>query len=232
MERNWDKIPSQTLTYVKAALLKALDDPNPSIRNTVTNVIAALFTKTGFKEWPELFKFLEINLENQNQEVVESALGCISKIFEDIKLNSENMDLSTDDNSNPFHNIIARLMFMCKPDFPVSIRDVSLHSLNLFIPFLDVSLLDTYLQILILYSEDVNHVLRKTSCEGFHDTYEARKDFILHNLETVLDRILKFTMDENRDVRKAACRFWNEYLLTEKGESTKRIMLLDRYLNM
>ena len=231
LDRSGEKIHNQTINYVKSTLLSVFDDTTPGIRNNIANAITALFIRVGMKGWPELIQFLDANLASDRQDIVESSLECIGKLLEDMKTNSENIDLSSDSN-NSITNLIPKLMILCVPQLPWKIRDSALYSLNLFISSLSVTQLDDYFQILTLYSEDQNHLLRKRSCEGFLEAYELKKDLILRNLERALETILKFTMDDNNDVKRIACRFWNEYLLVERMEAKDRILILKNCLNM
>lgn len=217
---------------IKSTLLTIFFDSNPAIRRAVANAISEIFTKIGAQGWPELIKFIEYNLDQNQEEVVECSLECIAKLFEDLKMNSEHINKQSFQNFNPFDGFVTKILNLCDPNVPLKIRDLALHCLNFFVQFLTNNFLAKYFQILILCSEDQHSSLREKSCEGFLEILELRKELILQNLDQVLERILKFTMDDDRHVKKVACRFWSEYLLLEKGESMQRINYIKKYLQI
>ena len=232
MERNWNQLSSETLSNIKSTLLSIFFDSNPAIRRAVANVISEVFTRLGPQGWPELIKFLEYNLEQNQQEVVQCSLECIAKLFEDLKMNSEHINQQSFQNFNPFDGFISKIINICDPNVPLKIRDLALHCLNFFVQFFNHNFLVKYFEILILYSGDQHSSLRHKSCEGFLELLELKKELIVQNLDQVLERILTFTMDDDRKVKRIACRFWGEYLLVEKGESMNRIMYVRKYLQM
>jgi len=232
LERNWNKLSPTTLENIKSTLLSIFFDANPAIRRTVANVISEIFIKLGAQGWPELVKFLEHNLQQNQEEVVECSLECIAKLFEDLKMNSEHINQQSFQNNNPFEGFISKIINICDPNVPLKIRDLALQCLNFFVQFFNNNFLLKYFEILILYSEDQHSSLRHKSCEGFLEILELKKELIVQNLDQVLERILKFTMDDDRKVKKVACRFWGEYLLVEKGESMQRIMYCKKYLQI
>ena len=232
LERNFDKLSPQALENIKLTLFKVFYDPNANIRSTVATVLTTLFTKIGNLGWQEIISFIASNLDQSDQDVVETSLECISNIFEDMKTNSENINLSDNKTGSIFSSLALKLIMMCDPKYPRKIKELSIHCLNIFIQSVDHNLLNDYFNILLLYSEDQDPSLRLKSCEGFLETLELRRDLILQYLDQTFERVLKFTADENYQVRKIACRFWSEYLLYEKGESQNRILVVQKILDL
>lgn len=58
IQRNFARIPIDTINYVKEKLLIAFFDPEYTVRKTVSSVMSILIVKGGFHIWPELLEFL------------------------------------------------------------------------------------------------------------------------------------------------------------------------------
>ena len=233
LERMGDKIPNQNLDYVKIRLMDTFDDV--TVRSGVANSMTALFVKIGFNKWPELLHFFSSNLEQNNVDLVTSSLECIAKILEDLGMESENFNYFEEKSDSPLGVLIPKLISMCDSQYNPSIRALALHSLNLFTSMMPPSFLanmNNYFQILFAYSQDENPVIKQHCCDGFIKILENRKDLITAHLEPILERILRFTVDQNKEVKKKACLFWNEYLIFEENESSERLDALQKYLEL
>ena len=230
LERNYKQIAPENLDYVKKKLIEVFHDENTLVRNAAINSMTALFIKLGFQNWPELFQFLANNLNIDNAELVKVSLECITKILEDLENDSENVNYFEEKNNSPLTELIPKLISMCNPDYPVSIREYALKSLNIFTSMMPPSFIlhmNSYFQVLFISASDQQHpLIRQLSCEGFVGVLEKRKDLITANLENVLETILKLTTDANSDVKKEACLFWNEFLIVEEGEPEDRLETL------
>jgi len=234
LERNYKQIAPENLNYVKTKLIEAFHDSNTAIRNSAINAMTALFVKLGFQQWPELFQFLAMNLSSDNAELVKVSLECITKILEDLENDSENVNYFEEKNNSPLTELIPKLISMCNPNYPVSIREYALKSLNIFTSMMPPSFIlhmNSYFQVLFISAADQeNPIIRQLSCEGFVGVLEKRKDLITANLENVLEAVLKLTADSSNDVKKEACLFWNEFLITEDGEPEDRFETLRKIL--
>ncbi len=159
MERVGDKIPPENLDFIKLKLLEAFSDNSASIRNSISNVITALFIKIGFSKWPELLEYLSSNLDQGNVEVVLSSLECISKILEDLGMESENFNYFEEKQNSSLTTLIPKLLTLCDAKFPTKIRTLALHSLNLFTSMMPSSFLANmhrYLEICFIIRKMVN----------------------------------------------------------------------------
>lgn len=206
-----------------------------TIRDSVANAITALFVKIGFNKWPELLEFFSSNLEQNNAELVISSLQCIAKILEDLGMESENYNYFQEKNDTPLTKLIPKLIAMCDSKYHSNIRAIALHSLNLFTSMMPPSFLanmNSYFQVLFAYGEDEEPIIKQHICDGFIRVLEKRKDLITAHLEPILERILRFTTDQNIEVKKKACLFWNEYFLVEEDETTERLDTLAKYLEL
>lgn len=215
--------------------METFSDQNPTIRSAVANAMTALFVKLGFSEWPELIQYLAHNLTQDNIQLVESSLECIAKILEDMEMDSENIDYFEEKSNSPLGELIPQLIFMCDPRFPSNIRALALRSLNLFTSLMPPSFvanMNNYFQALLICSEDQEFLVRQRSCEGFIGILEKRKDLVTANLEKILERMLRFTIDPSIEVKKKACLFWNEYLVLEENEPMDRIEALHKCLDL
>ena len=52
--------------------------------------MTTIIFKGGFQQWPDLLTFLVENLEKSDVTTLETCIDCISKIVEDLRINSEN----------------------------------------------------------------------------------------------------------------------------------------------
>jgi len=223
------------LEYIKLKLMEAFNDPATMIRSIVTNAITALLTKIGFQNWPELMKFLILNLDVDHQEFLESSLECTYKILEDIKVHAENFDYQDEKYQSFIGELIPKLFFLCDPKLPSKIKLIALNSLNLFVYSMPQSLYNNfgmYMDILMLSSTDQSNEIRQKSCEGFLEVIETKKHLIGINLQKVIEKLVQFVLDLDSNVRKVACRFWNEYLTIEGEEAFERIEALKNYLDV
>ena len=235
IERHFDKISAQSLEYIKLKLMEAFNDPAPMIRNIVTNAITALLTKIGFQNWPELMKFLILNLDVDHQEFLESSLECTYKILEDIKVHAENFDYQDEKYQNFIGELIPKLFFLCDPKLPARMKAIALSSLNLFVYSMPQNLynnIGVYFEILTMLSTDQSPEVRQKSCEGFLEIIETKKHLIGSNLIKVIEKLIQFVLDMESNVKRVACRFWNEYLTIEGDEAFERIETLRTYLDV
>lgn len=215
--------------------MEAFNDPATMIRNIVTNAITALLTKIGFQNWPELMKFLILNLDVDHQEFLESSLECTYKILEDIKVHAENFDYQDEKYQSFIGELIPKLFYLCDPKLPPRIKAIALNSLNLFVYSMPQNLYNnfgTYVDVLIISSADQSNEVRQKSCEGFLEIIETKKHMIGSNLQKVVEKLVQFVVDIDTDVKKIACRFWNEYLTIEGDEAMERIEVLKNYLEV
>ena len=213
--------------------MESFTDPSPPIRSIVANAMTTLFVKLGFHKWPELIQYFVHNLNQDNAQLVESTLECITKILEDMTMDSENLNYFQEKNSGPLGELIPKLLAMCDPRLNWNIKVLALQSLNLFTNLMPPSFLaniKNYFEVIKLSSADEHQLVRQRACEGFIGVLERRKDFITENLEDILERVLRFTVDPSKEVRGKACLFWNEYLIIEEDESMQRIEALEKCL--
>ncbi len=234
IERHFDKIPPQSLEYMKLKLMEVFNDPEPTVRSAVTNDITALLTKIGFQEWPEFMKFLILNLDADHQDFLESSLECTYKILEDIKINTENFDYQDEKYQSFIGELIPKLFYLCDPKLPSSIKANALNSLNLFVFSMPQCLYDNmgiYLEILMVSSTDQEGEVRLRSCEGFLEIIETKKEILDNYLQKIIEKLIQLLQDPDYRIKKTACRFWNEYLSGESDNET-RIEILRNYLEM
>lgn len=196
--------------------------------------MASLSMKIGHKNWPALIKFLgEILLSsNTSQEYVESSLDCILKIVEDIKLNSENIE-GLDDPNHPINQLIPILIQIGAADVPWKVKSLTIECLNAFTFIMSPVFLNNmqkYMEILFYSGDHQNETVRLRSCQGFFELLATRKDLISYHLKLVLERMVKFTMDSNKEVVHASLKFWNEFIKEEADEDDSRVLSLKPYL--
>ena len=213
--------------------MEAFNDPSSSIRSTVTNVITALLTKIGFQEWPELMKFLILNLDVNQEGYLESSLECIYKILEDIKIGSENFNYQDAKYQSFVNELIPKLLFLCDPKLPPKVKILSISSLNLFVFTMPQSLVNNfgvYYDMLIVSTHDQAPEIRQRGCEGFLEVLETKRDMIGQNLARTLERLIQLMEDGESKVKRVACRYWNEYLSMKGDDLYERVEFLRNYL--
>ena len=233
LERNFDKTSTHNVEFIKAKLMEAFNDPSSSIRSTVTNVITALLAKIGFQEWPELMKFLILNLDVNQEEYLESSLECIYKILEDIKVGSENFNYQDAKYQSFVNELIPKLLFLCDPKLPPKVKLLGISSLNLFVFTMPQSLVNNfgvYYDMLMVSTQDQVSEIRQRSCEGFLEVLETKRDLIGQNLARTLERLIQLMEDNEAKVKRVACRYWNEYLSIKGDDLAERIEFLRNYL--
>lgn len=231
LERHFDKIQNERIDFIKLKLMEAFNDPSSLIRSTVINAMTALLTKIGFQSWPELMKFLLLNLDADHHEFLESSLECTYKILEDIKVNAENFNYQDDKYQGFVSELIPKLIFLCDPKLPTTIKTIALSSLNLFVFSMPPALSNNfgvYYDVLMLSTTDNVAEVRQKACEGFLEIVETKRYLIMSNLVKVIEKLIQLTMDNEPIVKRSAIRFWNEYL---NGDDETCLEVLRGYLD-
>jgi len=234
IERHFDKIQSERIDFIKLKLMEAFNDSSSLIRSTVINAMTALLAKIGFQSWPELMKFLLLNLDADHHEFLESSLECTYKILEDIKVNADNFDYQDEKYQSFVSELIPKLLFLCDPKLPTTIKTIALSSLNLFVFSMPAALFNNfgiYYDVLMLSTTDQVAEVRQKACEGFLEIVETKMNLIAPNMVKVVEKLIQLTMDNESIVKRSAIRFWNEYLIIQEGESPEKFEILRNYLD-
>jgi len=70
IQKNFPRIGTETINYIKDKLLAAFYDPVYEIRKTVSSVISMIIVRGGLAIWPQIMKFLSENLEHSPDQSV------------------------------------------------------------------------------------------------------------------------------------------------------------------
>jgi len=236
LDRAYNMIPRENLQYVKGIIVQCLNNPNAHIAKAIGTTISALFTLESPKNWPELFQIFVEGSASDDPILLQTIVETVSKIIEDANLDAESSfyDLvNVPSYGKPFSTLVPRFLQFCDPKGPQMLRAASLKTLNLLIYVLPSVLQEKvgdYLQTLTILIEDPFWEVRKGACEGIVALADVRKDFIMPNLEKLIDIMINATQDKNNDVALRACEFWLELLKEQEGESRARFQILEHFL--
>jgi len=128
-----------------------------------------------------LLELLSKQLVADNAEAIETALDCLWKILEDIKVNIENVNIMEDGNNQVLNQLVPNLIQLCNPELPRNIKSLALYCLNLFANFMPPSLtanMNDYMEVLDISSKDKFPLIRQRSIEGLSEILATRKDLI------------------------------------------------------
>lgn len=242
MNLNYESVPDTTRNYVKSRLYESFFDNDQVIRKTTTLVMTSLICKGGFQSWPELLDFLQQSLGSQSSETLESALDCISKIIEDLRVNSENFTFFDGSKAgNSVDTLIPRLFIFCDSAYNNRIRGNAIFCLNLSIFSMPPALssnIKNFMQILVQATTDPDNKIRLRGYQGLISLNETRSDLILEFGEDLLKRVIIGMKDNDYEVARNAISFWPEYLLydmenKDKANCLKNVLplLLDALLD-
>ena len=102
IDKNFARLSTPTIDYLKERLLIAFYDPELKVRKTVSSIMSTLIVKGGFYIWPSLIEFLTSNLSNSTDtNLVENSIQALSIIVED------SQGLFEDEK---FHKLIATIV--------------------------------------------------------------------------------------------------------------------------
>ncbi|EAS07874.2 importin-beta amine-terminal domain protein (macronuclear) [Tetrahymena thermophila SB210] len=221
VERNFEHIPEQNIQFIKQNLFQSFNDQQKAIRSAIGTLMTTIIYKGGFQKWPELIEFMIQNLESTDQGAIINSIDCISKIVEDLRVNSENYAfLDSSKGGSQLNVLIPKLFSFCDPKYGTEIQSNAIHTLNLCVQPMPAALaenLDQYLQILLSNVQNSEKSIRQRAFQGITALTEIRRDAIMKRINQVIQSIIIGSQDAEYDVAKSACNFWFEYLGMEQS---------------
>ncbi|KAL4445472.1 hypothetical protein ABPG74_004546 [Tetrahymena malaccensis] len=229
VERNFEHIPEHNIQFIKQNLFQSFNDQQKAIRSTVGTLMTTIIYKGGFQKWPELIEFMIQNLQSTDQGAIINSIDCISKIVEDLRVNSENYAfLDSSKGGSQLNVLIPKLFSFCDPQYGTEIQSNAIHTLNLCVQPMPAALadnLDQYLQILLSNVQNNEKSIRQRSFQGITALTEIRRDAIMKRIDQVIQSVIIGSQDVEYDVAKSACNFWLEYLSIElNGDDIEQSM--------
>lgn len=211
IKTGYKSIPADSLDLVRASVLSALQDKNPSIRGYAGNVITEIVSRGGLLGWPQLLSDLLALVGNNSgtvtPEAQEGAMAALAKVCED---NKKSLDKDYQGH-RPLTFIIPKLIEFTLNDKP-KIRSLSLSSINIFIPQRSQALLaflDDLLNRLFQLSNDPSADVRRQVCRAFVEIVEIRPDKILPHIAGLVDYIITQQRKiEDEELACDAAEFW------------------------
>ncbi|KAH9321782.1 hypothetical protein KI387_016421, partial [Taxus chinensis] len=197
--------------YIKSELLPCLGAPDRHLRSTVGTVVSVIVQQGRVHNWPELLQALVQCFDSNDFNLMEGALGALSKICEDIP---EELDADVPGFQERAINIFLPRLFQFFQSPYVSLRKLALSSVNQFIVLMPTALLlsmDQYLQGLFNLAPDPAAEVRKLVCAALVQLLEVRPDFLQPHMRNVIEYMLQANQDADEEVALESCEFWSAF---------------------
>ncbi|KAK1299596.1 Transportin-1 [Acorus calamus] len=211
LRNSFSSIPPSYQQYIKSELLSCIGAADRQIRSTVGSVITVVVQQGQVFGWPELLQALVHCLDSKDLNHMEGAMDALSKICEDIP---EELDYDIPGLAERPINIFMPRLLQFFQSQHLSLRKLSLSSINQFIVLMPTALLqsmDQYLQGLFGLALDPSAEVRKLVCSALVQLIEVRPFFLEPHLGNVVEYLLKANEDSDDDVALEACEFWSAY---------------------
>lgn len=242
--RRREELPQSTLHFLKSyganstdgqgegALLRALGDRQPLVRNTVGTLLASIVRRLGRKLsifWPELLPaLLALTLRGTSGDAAMSALG---KICEDA-----GEELGRDP-AHPLDTLIPALVSIARESPAETIRAAAVGALNNLLPVDHVmddekNVSEIIGLLSLLAGRERSPLLRKTICQSLN----ILQDYYSEQMTGILPSVLGYMFEnlkgstETPDLEGAqleACEFWLSFVERDGAPALLRPMLPD-----
>ncbi|KRX03479.1 Armadillo-type fold [Pseudocohnilembus persalinus] len=239
--RHYDKLSQsqQALNYIKQQIYKSFNDSNNILCSKIGNIVTVLIQHGGFSSWPEILDFLQSNLESKNQHSIETSVSCLGKIFEDLRLNYENYSrVDSMSSAQKLDIIIPKLLQLTEKFIPNSIRSKTFYCLNIAIYIMPTKLeenLESYCKQLVEGLQDKDSDIRLRCVQGIQTVMETSySDYFDKYIQEVIYGICHLSGDDNYEVAKNACSFWQEYVSEWEEDDTLKLKLkyIEKHLDI
>ncbi|CEJ82479.1 hypothetical protein VHEMI02539 [[Torrubiella] hemipterigena] len=207
---DWDKIPANSLPLIKSAIMIAIQDVSPSIRNPAAYAASSMIRKGGVLGWPELLpNLVEIFNNTSGSQTTAAQEGAMSAMFMICEDNHKLLAREVN-GERPLNFLLPQLIAATKSPL-VKVRTGTLKSINIFAPVESQAMLnsiDELLQHLFVLATDPSVEVRTQVCLAFSTLVEARPDKIMPHLPGLVDYILTQQKDEDEALACEASEFW------------------------
>lgn len=202
---HFDSIAPDTLSYIKAEVVKGLTDQSLMIRNISGSVITSLITSASIGGWPEILPQLMTLAESGDITSAEGAMSALSKICED---SAQVLDMDYQ-GERPLNYMIPKFLQFTTSPSP-KVRSLSISCINQFVVLKSPSLLahlDAFLNALFSLASDEFPDTRCNICTAFVSIMGVRPDKIIPHLEGVVSFTLHCIKGTAEQVAREGCEF-------------------------
>jgi transportin-1 len=195
-----------TRAQVQASLLEGLAHPEPLLRSTAANAIAAVVRKGGLAGLSALPGHLCGALDSQSAPAQAGALTALSLLAEDTASEWEDPGLG-----RPIAHVVPRLVrWMQAPR--EGDRQMAAQAMLEFVRGLDGRIpgeaWPDYFRVLAALTSDPALRMRVVVLRSFAEVVRCKWDLAMPNLQAIVSFVLSSLGDGDEAVAKAACEFW------------------------
>lgn len=211
IKANYGSMSQTSKQYIRAHIVRGLNDPNAQIRNYSGNVITEIIRVGGVLGWPELLPELVSLVSNSGGTVSSNAqeggMTALLKICEDNKkaLNKYYQ------NQRPADFLIPKLIELTSSPI-AKVRANAISSLNVFLEEKSEAMManfDTFLSRLFGLANDSSEDVKKRICRAIVRTTEVAPGKIApHMGDLVKYMIGQQQNNEDPDLALEAAEFW------------------------
>ncbi|KAI0067569.1 ARM repeat-containing protein [Artomyces pyxidatus] len=196
---------SEVVSFVKAAILQAFNDPSDMIRNAAGQDIVAFLGILEPKMWPECLMQLVAQLDATDEDQ-QAAFNVLEKACEDYP---RKLDVEIN-GSYPLEFMIPKFLVLTE-HHNSKIRSHAVACLSYFVPVNANALythIDTFIACLFKRASDEDPTVRRHVCQALVLLLASRPDKLMPELGNVAEYMLFSTKDKNEIVALEACEFW------------------------
>ncbi|CDW78644.1 transportin-1 isoform 1 [Stylonychia lemnae] len=207
IEKNFARIPMDTINYVKDRLLVAFYDPEYTVRKTVSSVMSILVVKGGFHIWPELLSFFTQNLTSQDQTIVENSIQAISIIVEDCSQLFENEDYCQE-----IQNMIPNIFRLLDQNQTAHVKEHSILIVNLLMMTQSAVVCEhqeSYAKHLLTMQFDQSTQVRWRIIQGLNVIQGQKNEIIMSIFDQVSELMINALREKDQKIALAATEFWS-----------------------
>lgn len=166
---------------------------------------------------------MNANLDSNCTQLIANTIDCLSKIIEDLRVNSENFSfLDSSKGGTQLNVLIPKLFNFCDNSYSEDIQALTIHTLNICIQSMPASLaerIDLFLVILLANTKHASNQVRLRAFEGILALVEVRRSTIMKSAENAIPALIAGVSDPHNEIARTACNFWLEYLSNDDEEN-------------
>ncbi|CAM9706397.1 unnamed protein product, partial [Ectocarpus fasciculatus] len=232
MSGSYSTLESPVRNIIKHFIIVAISDPEPSVRNTATNLLSGMSRKLPVEEWSGMVETIiqRINASPSDPDCLDGSLTALRRISEDA---GEKM--AVDSSRYPLMHVIPVLFAACKSS-SAKHRLLALDSLiSLLFVIFDpppinkpppggsappslTSFVNEFLSTIFHLATDGDASIRTSVCQAIVLVMTAHPDTLTSSLEQICSFMLTATSDATAAVAIEAAEFWTvlaDVIMTE-----------------
>lgn len=219
---HFPNLETSVQSLVKRSIVSAISDPEPSVRNTATNLLGGISRKLPVEIWSDMVETIiqNLNANSQNADCLDGSLMALKRLSED-----SGEAMAVDTSRYPLIHAIPVLFSACKSSVARH-RLVALDSLiSLLFVIFDppplkqppvgsnappslIVFVNDYLSCVAALSVDPDPAVRASVCQALVLIMTAHPDTLTGSLDQICSFMLSATSDENNSVATEAAEFW------------------------